>query len=250
MADSVPPRPETFGLTQDRIHFFEMRQEDSSTLPLVLAWVTFIALCPFLPWGFVMKNTAYFWPVMLVGYLPGLVLGLALNKFRSAFLSHRQESHKDYGKYVSYKKACVEYALIRQEEERCERERQQAQQTEINRKKRLNEEWWRSLDGNSFEKELADFLRHKGFAVRWLGGSGDGGIDLVIASAGKRIIVQCKAHRRFISPGAVRDLYGTLLHEKADEGWLVTTSGFYSGARAFAQDKPIRLLTICEVLSM
>lgn len=41
-----------------------------------------------------------------------------------------------------------------------------------------------------------------------------------------KIVVQCKAYKNFVSPGAVCDLYGALLHHGANEAWLVTTSGF------------------------
>ena len=64
----------------------------------------------------------------------------------------------------------------------------------------------------------------------------------------KRIIVQCKAHKGYISPGVVRDLYGTMIHHQADEAWLVSTRGFFTGSRAFAEGKPIRLLTIEDIL--
>ena len=43
---------------------------------------------------------------------------------------------------------------------------------------------------------------------------------------------------------------GTLLHEKADEAWLVGTTGFYSGAKSFASGKPIRLFTIHDLLRL
>jgi hypothetical protein len=56
------------------------------------------------------------------------------------------------------------------------------------------------------------------------------------------------AHRKYIPPGTVRELYGTLVHNGADEAWLVATYGSDSGAHQFAQGKPIRLLTISDIL--
>ena len=79
--------------------------------------------------------------------------------------------------------------------------------------------------------------------------SADGGVDIHVRLGAKKIIIQCKAHHNYINPGAVRELYGTMIHEKADEAWLVTTSGFYSGARQFAHDKPLRLLTTRQLLA-
>ncbi len=127
------------------------------------------------------------------------------------------------------------------------------QEAELKRKK--NEElraqlnWWYSLDGRQFEKELNDLLRLRGYDTNLTQYSADGGVDILIRDGKRKIIVQCKAHKNYISPGIIRELYGTMIHEKADEAWLVTTSGFYSGARDFARDKPIRLITIQQLLN-
>ena len=47
---------------------------------------------------------------------------------------------------------------------------------------------------------------------------------------------------------AVRDLWGTVSHEGAMKGLLVTTSQFGPDAYAFAQDKPITLINGSELL--
>ena len=41
---------------------------------------------------------------------------------------------------------------------------------------------------------------------------------------------------------AVRDLYGTMLHEGATKGILVTTSSFGKDSVTFIKDKPITLI--------
>ena len=63
---------------------------------------------------------------------------------------------------------------------------------------------------------------------------------------GKKIIVQCKAHEKPVSRGS--RLYGTLLHEKSHEAWLMSRSGFTVGATNFAAGKAIRLLNLDHVL--
>lgn len=109
--------------------------------------------------------------------------------------------------------------------------------------------WWDNLNPKRFEQEVAEFFRAQGHRVEWTGRSGDGGVDIrLIKQDGKRVVVQCKAHGKPISPAAVRDLYGTLLHAKADEAWLMSRSGFTLGAMKFAADKPIRLLNLDHVL--
>lgn len=92
---------------------------------------------------------------------------------------------------------------------------------------------------------------NKNFNVKHTGSSfGDRGIDLLLKDNDKTIIIQCKAFKNYVSAGVVRELYGTLINEKADEAWLVVTSGFYRGAKEFAYDKPIRLLTIRDLIKL
>ena len=109
-------------------------------------------------------------------------------------------------------------------------------------------EWWRRLDGTSFEIEAGMVFSKRGYTVCRVGGSGDQGVDLILSKDGITIAVQCKAHRLPVGPGVVRDLYGSLMHHKHREGWLLSTEGFTKGARAFASGKPIRLVTVSELL--
>jgi HJR/Mrr/RecB family endonuclease len=146
---------------------------------------------------------------------------------------------------AAYDAAYAAYSALETERRKAEQVAREGERRRI----REQEAWWASLDGNAFERELTALFRARGLDVRRTGGSGDGGIDLEVRSGLKRIIVQCKAHKSWLSPGPVRDLYGTLIHVSADEAWLVTTSGFYSGARAFAAGKPIRLYTIRQFLA-
>lgn len=116
----------------------------------------------------------------------------------------------------------------------------------------MQESWWQSLDGREFESRLAELLTRLGYLVIPTGKSGDGGIDLILAR--KRgedtitIIVQCKAHKSAIGPAAVRDLYGTLVHGGQREAWLISSAGFSTKAFDFAKGKPLRLISIDEIL--
>lgn len=107
---------------------------------------------------------------------------------------------------------------------------------------------WLALSGQQFEIELCLLLKQKGHRVERRGGPNDKGVDLVIEDGESKIIVQCKAHAKKIGPGPVRDLFGALHHWRATEAWLVGIEGFSTAARQFAQGKPIRLLTISEIL--
>lgn len=82
--------------------------------------------------------------------------------------------------------------------------------------------------------------------VRVTQASRDGGVDAVIFDPdpirGGKIIVQAKRYTNIVDVSSVRDLYGTVQHEGATKGILVTTSQFGPDARKFAQDKPITLI--------
>lgn len=82
--------------------------------------------------------------------------------------------------------------------------------------------------------------------VRVTQASRDGGVDAVIFDPdpirGGKIIVQAKRYTNIVDVSSVRDLYGTVQHEGATKGILVTTSQFGPDARKFAQDKPLTLI--------
>lgn len=100
------------------------------------------------------------------------------------------------------------------------------------------------LIGYAFEREVAAVFAGYGYLVRHRGGSGDDGVDLEIRYPGQveRGIVQCKAYEGTLPPTHIRALYGSMLHEGADEGWLVTTGTVGPNARAWASGKPIRIV--------
>jgi restriction system protein len=99
------------------------------------------------------------------------------------------------------------------------------------------------LDPKSFEHYVAGLFRQKGYAVTVRGRSGDHGVDLELTSArGKRAIVQCKRYRGTVGEKIVRDLFGTLLHERASRAFLVTTADISDAAVKWSQGKPITLI--------
>ncbi len=115
----------------------------------------------------------------------------------------------------------------------------------------LNKEQLFALDPQSFEHYVADLFRQKGYQVTVRGRSGDHGVDLELASAnGKRAIVQCKRYRDTVGEKIVRDLFGTLLHERASRAFLITTADISDAAIEWSQGKPITLIngdTLVEI---
>ena len=110
--------------------------------------------------------------------------------------------------------------------------------------------FWTSMSGRRFEMELAYLYGQLGYGVNLTPVSGDKGIDIEMIKDGKKIIVQCKAHKKPIGPHTARDLYGTLVNSKADKAILASTSGFTKGVMEFVVGKPIELVAVSEIIRM
>ena len=109
------------------------------------------------------------------------------------------------------------------------------------------------LSPQEFEQYVARLFRHKGYRVKLRGRSGDQGVDLeLVKRGGKRAIVQCKRYQRTISPDVVRDLYGTMMHERVAHAFLVTTADISDASRQWAVGKPITLIdgkTLAQIVA-
>jgi hypothetical protein len=115
---------------------------------------------------------------------------------------------------------------------------------------RTKQQFWLGLPGLSFESELAVLYRRLGYQVELTPASGDKGVDLVLRRDGRTTIVQCKATRKPVGPNIARELYGTLMEMRADDAILASLAGCTAGVRDFIRDKPIRLLTLDEIVRM
>ncbi|MDM5153545.1 restriction endonuclease [Bacillus sp. DX1.1] len=93
-----------------------------------------------------------------------------------------------------------------------------------------------------FEK----MFNEDGAEVKVTQASRDGGVDAIAFDPdpikGGKFIIQAKRYNMTVPVSAVRDLYGTMLHEGATKGILVTTSSFGKDSVAFIKDKPITLI--------
>lgn len=100
-----------------------------------------------------------------------------------------------------------------------------------------------ALSPRAFEQYVASLFERRGYTVEVRGRSGDLGVDLALRRIdGRLAIVQCKRYRHTVGPDVVRELFGTMVHERAAHGFLVTTADISDGARAWAADKPITLI--------
>lgn len=102
------------------------------------------------------------------------------------------------------------------------------------------------MDPIDFEDLVAALFQRMGFDVMTTERTGDGGVDVRAIDPdpirGGKLVIQVKRYRHTIPPAPVRDLYGTMLHEGAIKGILVTTAEFGPGAQQFAAGKPLTLI--------
>ncbi|MEV5596558.1 restriction endonuclease [Streptomyces sp. NPDC052496] len=111
-----------------------------------------------------------------------------------------------------------------------------------------------TMDPIAFEDLVAELFRAMGMQALTTRRSGDGGVDVDALDSdpirGGKIIVQVKRYRNTVPPTAVRDLFGTVQSEGANKGVLVTTSRFGPGAHAFANGKPLTLISGSELVDL
>lgn len=102
-------------------------------------------------------------------------------------------------------------------------------------------------DFEYFVRELFDKMFNvNGGEVKVTQASHDGGVDAIAFDddpiRGGKFVIQAKRYNNVVPVSAVRDLYGTMIHEGATKGILVTTSSYGKDAYDFSKDKPITLI--------
>ena len=93
-----------------------------------------------------------------------------------------------------------------------------------------------------FEKLIGMLFQKMGFSVLTTSITRDEGIDLVLDKNGKTSIVQCKRFNGSVGQPIIRDLYGTMIHNRAYDAYLITTGTFSLPAKSWASGKPIHLV--------
>jgi hypothetical protein len=101
----------------------------------------------------------------------------------------------------------------------------------------------RQLSPFELERFAAQVYRKMGYRVTHTGSAGgDHGIDVRLVSPDGGIeLVQCKQWNKPVGEPEIRDLYGTMAHEKAIRGIVWAPGGFTPAARRWAAGKPIEL---------
>jgi restriction system protein len=110
----------------------------------------------------------------------------------------------------------------------------------------------RETPWKDFEILVAEAFRRQGYQVDYsLGRGAAGGVDLTLQKDGHRSLVQCKQWKVFsLGAPVVREMFGLMTAEQADEAIIVITGKFTRDARAFAAGKPIRLIDGPQLLAL
>jgi restriction system protein len=110
------------------------------------------------------------------------------------------------------------------------------------------------LTPKDFEAFIQNLFAKMGFDTKLYQASGDGGIDCVAYDphpiTGGKFIVQAKLYTRTVQPTHVRDLWGTVQHEGATKGIMITTSGYGPDSYKFAGGKPLNLIDGSGLLAL
>ncbi len=97
-----------------------------------------------------------------------------------------------------------------------------------------------------FEELVGNLFSKMGLETKQTRSSRDGGVDVVAFDVrpliGGKVVIQAKRYRHTVGVSAVRDLFGTMNHEGANKGILVTTSSYGTDAYDFIRGKPIELI--------
>ena len=113
-----------------------------------------------------------------------------------------------------------------------------------------------SLSGVEFERLILALLQRMGFRAEMTRTTGDGGIDIVAyldkPIIGGRYLIQCKRFAEsLIGAPVVREFYGAVVADrKAVKGILITTSGFTTQAREFAETLHIELIDRSQLTNL
>ena len=110
----------------------------------------------------------------------------------------------------------------------------------------------KKLHPNDFENYIADMYSQLGYKTEKVGGSHDGGIDVIAEKDGIKHYIQCKKYiTSKVSVGDVRNFAGALMDKLSQgKGIFITTNIFTTEAEKYAEDKPIELIDGDELLKL
>jgi restriction system protein len=110
----------------------------------------------------------------------------------------------------------------------------------------------RNTPWKQFEFLVAEAYQRQGYQVEFsLGRGADGGVDLVLRRDSRTSLVQCKQWKVFsVGAPVIREMFGLMTAENADEAIIVTSGKFTRDARDFAAGRPITLIDGPQLLAL
>ncbi|MDM8520154.1 restriction endonuclease [Anaerolineales bacterium HSG6] len=100
----------------------------------------------------------------------------------------------------------------------------------------------KAMDPIVFEYLTAALFERKGYKTHLTVTSGDEGVDVLATKNFRKTVIQCKRYGGSVGQPTIRDLYGTMQHNKAADAYLVTTATVTKQAQEWAKGKPIHLV--------
>jgi restriction system protein len=110
----------------------------------------------------------------------------------------------------------------------------------------------RSIEWKRFEEVVAAYFREKNFRCETMRCGADGGVDvrLFFGDMPNPVgVVQCKAWRKQVGVGPVRELLGVMAHEKVPRGYFAISGDYTPDAIEFARTNPIKLVSGADLLA-
>lgn len=113
-------------------------------------------------------------------------------------------------------------------------------------------DFWNSLNGFEFEKEIAKLFKTKGYDATVTSATADGGVDIILRKDGEKIAVQCKHHSKPVGPNDVRALQGVVASQNYSKGIFVSLNGYTSTVyhEVHNGNVQIELIELKDILQM
>jgi len=92
-----------------------------------------------------------------------------------------------------------------------------------------------SMDGQEFEKFLAEMFSKKGFETEITKATGDQGIDVIISKNGSRIGIQAKCYSGTVGNSAIQEVFAGKSYYRLDKVMVVTNRLFTDSAQQLAR---------------
>lgn len=240
-----PPDPSAYGLESNEIEILKAYRDKRKRSPddtegqgtcfLVLIATIVLFLC----WGnYALEHAPWLFLVPLAIWMLISILIGAVDSIKHRTYEQKLPALESFEK---------EYWKVQQEFEERDREYREAQEHTLRKKM----QHWLELSGIQFENEIGKVFRHAGYDVQVTSPTRDQGIDLIVTKGGETMVIQCKAHKKPVGLGAVRELYGSLKAQYQYQraiALLVTIQGVTSGAQKFAEEHNIVIWDIRHIL--